>query len=118
MTIIDWEAVPVAEPPVGVVEVPRTSLGFRSIAGILELGVPNAVYRRPREASSEQADSDASAQTNPYAYCWFIMPPASMPTEGFWEALDDAAPLRLAGPGPLNRRRGMHEALKVLYSNS
>jgi len=118
MTIIDWEAVPIAEPPVGVVEVPRTSLGFRTIACILELGVPNAVYRRPRETSPAQADSEANVQIDPYTNCWFIMPPASMPTEGFWEALDDTAPLRLAGPGPLNRRRGLHEALKVVYSNS
>ncbi|HJX78608.1 hypothetical protein [Glutamicibacter sp.] len=118
MTIIDWEAVPVSEPPVGVVEVPHTSLGFHAIASILELGVPSALYRRPREKYSERTDGEAYSLTNPYADCWFIMPPASMPTEGFWQALGEAVLMRTAGPGPLNRRRGMYETLKVLYSNS
>ncbi|PRB67586.1 hypothetical protein [Arthrobacter sp. MYb213] len=118
MTIIDWEAVPVSEPPVGVVEVPRTSLGFHAIASILELGVPHALYRRPRRKSSEFSGDESYSLTNPYSDCWFIIPPASMPTEGFWQALGEAIPMRTAGPGPLNRRRGMYETLKVLYSNS
>jgi hypothetical protein len=130
---IDWDSVPVADPPPGAVEVPSTGFGFLAIAGILELGVPNVVYRLPREVgptgmpdsgtvakviSTALADADIPGPADPLGDCWFIVPPPSMPTEGFWEALDEAEPLRRAGSGPLGRRAGLHAALQVLYSNS
>lgn len=133
MSAVDWDAVPLAEPPPGAVEVPRSGFGFLAVAGILELGVPNVVYRLPGEVrSTDPADSVTAARqiatylagagvsgpADPPAHCWFIVPPPSMPTEGFWDALDEAEPLRQAGPGPLERRHGLHSALQVLYSNS
>lgn len=133
MNGVDWESVPVADPPPGAVEVPRSGFGFLAVAGILELGVPNAVYRLPREAGPAiQAESGENSRqiaaclsdagipgpADPLAHCWFIVPPPSMPTEGFWDALDEAEPLRQAKPGPVGRRNGLHAALQVLYSNS
>lgn len=130
MTAVDWDSVPVADPPPGAVEVPCTGWGFLAVAGILELGVPNVLCRLQREDQHELtgteggeisaylANADVPRPGDPLAHCWFIMPPPSMPTEGFWEALEEAEPLRRAGSGPLERRRGLHEALQVLYSNS
>lgn len=131
MPAIDWDSVPVAELPPGAVEVPRTGFGFLTVAGILELGVPHVLFRLPREnrldptadstgksISAYLADAGFTGPTDPLAHCWFIMPPPSMPTEGFWDALEEAEPLRIAGPDPLERRHGLREALGVLYSNS
>jgi hypothetical protein len=131
MPTIDWDSVPVADPPPGAVEVPRSGFGFLAVAGILELGVPHVVYRLPREnrldPTADSAGNPISAFLNdagltcppdPLAHCWFIVPPPSMPTEGFWDALEEAEPLRTAGSDPLERRHGLHEALRVLYSNS
>jgi hypothetical protein len=133
MNAVDWDSVPLADPPPGAVEVVPSGFGFLAIAGILELGVPNVVYRLPREVlpaavpdsgaaaediSTYLADAGIHGPADPLAHCWFIVPPPSMPTEGFWDALDEAEPLRQAGAGPLGRRDGLHAALQVLYSNS
>ncbi|MFL4475051.1 hypothetical protein ACIPVK_13730 [Paeniglutamicibacter sp. MACA_103] len=133
MNAVNWDSVPVADPPPGAVEVPLSGFGFLAVAGILELGVPDAVYCLPREArpggvpdsgtvpediSVFLADAGIRGPADPLAHCWFIVPPPSMPTEGFWEALDEAEPLRQAGAGPLGRLEGLRAALQVLYSNS
>lgn len=133
MNAVNWDSVPVADPPPGAVEVPPSGFGFLAVAGILELGVPNVVFRLPREVrptdrpdsgtatkdiSAYLADVGISGPADPLAHCWFIVPPPSMPTEGFWDALDEAEPLRQARTGPLGRQEGLHAALQILYSNS
>ncbi|MGB9034293.1 MAG: hypothetical protein WCC45_07240 [Paeniglutamicibacter sp.] len=133
MNGVDWKSVPVAAPPPGAVEVPRSDFGFLAVAGILELGVPGAVYRLPREAgdgagaervgdsreiATTLADAGIPGPADPLADCWFILPPSSMPTEGFWDALEEAEPLRGRNQTRRGCRSGLHAALQVLYSSS
>lgn len=133
MSANDWESVPLAYPPLGAVEVPSSGFGFLAIASLLELGVPNVLFCLPRESREAAtsnlsmavkeiaaclADAGVSGPPNPVADCWFIVPPPSLPTEGFWDALNEAEPLRQATPGAKGRRDGLRAALQVLYSNS
>lgn len=133
MSANDWESVPLAYPPLGAVEVPNSGFGFLAIASLLELGVPNVLFRLPREGRETEdlnlgvaakeiaaylAEAGVPGPPNPAADCWFIVPPPSLPTEGFWDALNEAEPLRQAMPGVMGRRDGLRAALQVLYSNS
>ena len=146
MAAVDWDSVPVADPPPGAVEVPADGWGFLTVATILELGVPDVLYRLPHDAGERQGageghdtgeydratasgtsdadiaayldEADVTAPDDPLAHCWFILPPASMPTEGFWDALDGSAPVQTAGTDPTARRHGLRDALRVFYSNS
>ncbi len=133
MSGVDWDSVPVADPPPGAVEVPGIGFGFLAVAGILELGVPGAVYRLPRQAgdgagtervgdsreiATTLADAGIPGPADPLADCWFILPPSSMPTEGFWDALGEAEPLRGRNQTRRGCRSGLHAALQVLCSSS
>jgi hypothetical protein len=125
MAAVDWDSVPVAEPPPGAVEVPADGWGFLTVATILELGVPDVLYRLPHDSPARDAGiaayldaADVTPPDEPLAHCWFIVPPPSMPTEGFWEALDEAAAVVAAGSDPIARRHGLRDALRVFYSNS
>lgn len=62
-------------------------------------------------------DAGMPGPADPLARCWFIVPPPSMQSEGFWDALGESEPPRQAKPGPTGRRDGLNAALQVLCSN-
>lgn len=141
-----WDAIPVGPIPHDAVEVTENGWGFMAAGCLIELGLPGAVARtserRNRSGVLENpaggrerfqlgadelniiregivgylGDAGMEAPPDPLAHAWYIRPPAGVPADDFWPAVNAAPAVSTAGPEPLEQRRAMTEALRRMYA--